>query len=54
MVKDEKVRLPGSESGGLAIDALTRPITILVGHFGSGKSEIAINLAFGLPTVGRR
>jgi hypothetical protein len=45
---DEKVPLPGSESGGLAIDALTRPITILVGHFGSGKSEIAINLAFGL------
>jgi hypothetical protein len=52
VVGDEKLHLPGSESGGLAIDALTRPITILVGHFGSGKSEIAINLAFGLRNRG--
>jgi hypothetical protein len=52
VVGDEKLHLPGSESGELAIDALTRPITILVGHFGSGKSEIAINLAFGLRNRG--
>jgi hypothetical protein len=52
VVGDEKVPLPGSESGGLAIDALSRPITILVGHFGSGKSEIAINVAFGLRNRG--
>lgn len=44
--------LPGGGSGGLAIDALTRPITILVGHFGSGKTEIAVNLAFGLRNGG--
>jgi hypothetical protein len=31
---------------------LTRPVTILVGHFGSGKTEIAINLAFGLRNRG--
>jgi len=30
-----------------AFDALKAPVTILVGHFGSGKSEIAVNLAFG-------
>jgi hypothetical protein len=30
-----------------AFDILTTPITLLVGHFGAGKSEIAINLAFG-------
>ncbi len=29
-----------------ACEALTAPIVILVGHFGSGKSEIALNLAF--------
>jgi hypothetical protein len=31
-----------------AADLLSRPVTILVGHFGSGKTEIAINLAFRL------
>jgi hypothetical protein len=30
-----------------AFDVLTAPVTLLVGHFGSGKSEIAVNLAFG-------
>jgi hypothetical protein len=30
-----------------AFDALKAPVTVLVGHFGSGKSEIAVNLAFG-------
>jgi hypothetical protein len=29
-----------------------RPVTILVGHFGSGKTEIAINLAIGLRDAG--
>ena len=43
---------PGLESGGSALDALTRPVVILVGHFGSGKTEIAINLAFGLRNRG--
>jgi hypothetical protein len=52
MVAEEDVGLPGGGSGGLAIDALARPITILVGHFGSGKTEIAINLAFGLRNRG--
>jgi hypothetical protein len=52
MVEDEEIRLPGGVSGGLAIDALTCPITIMVGHFGSGKSEIAVNLAFGLRNRG--
>jgi hypothetical protein len=30
-----------------AFDVLTAPVTLLVGHFGAGKSEIAVNLAFG-------
>jgi len=30
-----------------AYEVLTAPVTVLVGHFGSGKSEIAVNLAFG-------
>ncbi len=29
-------------------EVLTAPVVILVGHFGSGKSEIALNLAFGM------
>jgi hypothetical protein len=29
-------------------ELLTKPVTILVGHFGSGKSEIAVNLAYAL------
>ena len=43
---------PGLGSEGSALDALTRPVTILVGHFGSGKTEIAVNLAFGLRNRG--
>ncbi len=31
-----------------AFDVLTAPVTVLVGHFGAGKTEIAVNLAFGL------
>jgi len=30
-----------------ALETLTAPVTVLVGHFGAGKSEIAVNLAFG-------
>lgn len=30
-----------------AFDVLHAPLTLLVGHFGAGKSEIALNLAFG-------
>ncbi len=43
-----------SSDGGAApaLAGLTRPITILVGHFGSGKTEIAVNLAFGLRSRG--
>src|SRR4030042_207995 len=36
-----------------AYAVLTAPIVILVGHFGSGKSEIALNLAFGMRERGR-
>ena len=52
IVANEDVNLPGGGSRGLALDALTRPITILVGHVGSGKTEIAVNLAFGLRNRG--
>ncbi len=48
---DEGGSLPGG-SVGSAIEGLTRPTTILVGHFGSGKTEIAVNLAFGLRNRG--
>ena len=30
-----------------AFEVLKAPVTILVGHFGAGKTEIAVNLAFG-------
>ena len=37
-----------SETGHpTAFEALKAPVTVLVGHFGAGKSEIAVNLAFG-------
>jgi hypothetical protein len=48
----EGAGVAGSGSGGSALDALTRPVAILVGHFGSGKTEIAVNLAFGLRNRG--
>jgi len=35
-----------------ACDVLNAPIVILVGHFGSGKSEIAINLSLGFAARG--
>ena len=36
-----------------AFETLTAPVTVLVGHFGAGKSEIAVNLAFGWRERGR-
>lgn len=42
----------GSGSEGSALDTLTRAAVILVGHVGSGKTEIAVNLAFGLRNRG--
>lgn len=38
----DSIRQPAS-----AFDALRAPVTLLVGHFGAGKSEISLNLAFG-------
>ncbi len=35
-----------------AFEVLSSPLVILVGHFGSGKSEIALNLAFGMKQRG--
>jgi hypothetical protein len=37
-----------------AYEVLTAPVTVLVGHFGSGKSEIAVNLAFGWQARGQK
>lgn len=51
MVDHGKV-LPGEGSGGGALSVLEKPVTVLVGHFGSGKTEIAVNLAFGLRNGG--
>jgi len=51
-LRGEDTGQPGLGSEGSALDALTRPVTILVGHFGSGKTEIAVNLAFGLRNRG--
>gem|GEM_PF-42171 len=34
-----------SHERGCALDKLRAPVTVLVGHFGSGKTEIAVNLA---------
>jgi hypothetical protein len=39
--------MPVDHGQPTALDALKAPVTILVGHFGSGKTEIAVNLAFG-------
>jgi RecA/RadA recombinase len=35
-----------------ALDALTAPVTVLVGHFGAGKTELAVNLALGFAARG--
>lgn len=48
---------PGGPGGFLsiipALEKLDRPITIFVGHFGSGKTEIAVNLAFLWQSIGK-
>jgi hypothetical protein len=51
-VTEAAVIQPGIGSVGRALDQLARPTTVLVGHFGSGKTEIAVNLAFGLRNRG--
>lgn len=38
--------MPGGLVGGL------RPVTVLTGHYGSGKTEIAVNLAIALRATG--
>lgn len=35
-----------------AFEVLTTPVTLLVGHFGAGKSEISLNLAMGWRALG--
>jgi len=40
------------DGSGPVLDRLTRPLTVLVGHAGSGKTEIAVNLAFALRARG--
>jgi hypothetical protein len=35
-----------------ALDALKAPVTVLVGHFGAGKTELAVNLALGFAERG--
>lgn len=47
----EELRADGNGSGPV-LDRLTRPVTVLVGHAGSGKTEIAVNLAFALRARG--
>lgn len=37
-----------------AFDVLSSPVTVLVGHFGAGKTEIAVNLALGWRARGER
>ncbi len=37
-----------------AYDVLKAPVTVLVGHFGAGKTEIAVNLAFGFRERGTK
>ncbi len=49
---DEHGTLPGAGSVTRVPEGLTRPTIVLVGHFGSGKTEIAVNLAFGLRSRG--
>ena len=51
-MSDQTIARPGKGSGGPALKALPRPVIILVGPFGSGKTEIAVNLAFGMRNCG--
>jgi energy-coupling factor transporter ATP-binding protein EcfA2 len=53
MMGGEDVR-PGDKDGGPALERLRRPLTVLVGHAGSGKTEIAVNLAFALRARGAK
>jgi hypothetical protein len=51
-VSEEAILRPGGNCGGSALDGPARPVIILVGPFGSGKTEIAVNFAFGLVNRG--
>jgi hypothetical protein len=51
VAENERI-LPGGGSGGRALDLLTRRVIVLVGPFGSGKTEIAVNLGFGMRNRG--
>ena len=46
--------MPTDAGHPTAFDALAAPVTVLVGHFGAGKSELAVNLAFGWRDRGER
>ena len=37
-----------------ALDALKAPVVVLVGHFGAGKTELAVNLAIGFAQRGEQ
>ncbi len=45
---------PGTVARRALLDLFPRRAVVLVGHFGSGKSEIAVNLAFGFQACGTR
>ena len=47
-----EVGRPGDTDSAPVLDRLRRPLIVLVGHAGSGKTEIAVNLAFALRTRG--
>ena len=51
-MSDQTILRPGKASGSPALKALQRPVIILVGPFGSGKTELAVNLAFGMRDCG--
>lgn len=48
------IGIGGDLHRGTAPEALTRPLIILVGHSGSGKSEVAVNLALAYRELGRQ
>jgi hypothetical protein len=44
--------MPNFAAHATALDALKAPVTVLVGHFGAGKTELAVNLALGFAQRG--
>ena len=51
-MEGEEVRSAAGNGSAAVLDRLRRPLTVLVGHAGSGKTEIAVNLAFHLRARG--